>query len=68
MSVDKVRILIKVLEESHLTFSWEMKSTFDSTQTDRQAGLDLKSTSIKVKASWSVCLSVCYGMSMLSSD
>ena len=45
LSVDKVRVLIKILAESHMAFNWEIKLTFDSTQTDRPAGLDLKSTS-----------------------
>ncbi len=33
MSVDKVCILI--LAESHMAFNWEIKWTFDSTQTDQ---------------------------------
>ena len=37
MSKDKVRILINILAESHMAFDWEIKSTFDSTQTDRPA-------------------------------
>ncbi len=32
-----MRILIKVLVESHMAFNWEIKSTFDSTLTDRSA-------------------------------
>ncbi len=45
LSVDKVRVLIKILAESHMAFNWEIKLTFDSTQTERPADLDLKSTS-----------------------
>ncbi len=37
LSVDLVRILIKILVESHMAFNWEIKSTFDSTLTDRPA-------------------------------
>ena len=35
LSVDQVCILIKILVESHMAFNWEIKSTFDSTRTDR---------------------------------
>ncbi len=35
--MDKLRILIKILAESHMAFDWEIKLTFDSTQTDRPA-------------------------------
>ncbi len=35
MSKDKLRILIKILVESHTAFDWEIKSTF-GTHTDRQ--------------------------------
>ncbi len=65
--MDLVHILINILVESHMTFNWEIKSTFDSTY-DRPAGLDLNTTSfsVKVKASWSVC-HMYYQMSMLSS-
>ncbi len=34
MSKDKLRILIKILAESHMAFDWEIKLTFDCT--DRQ--------------------------------
>ncbi len=37
LSVDKKRNLIKILAEGHMAFDWEIKSTFDSTQTDRRA-------------------------------
>ncbi len=32
-----MRILMKILVESHMAFNWEIKSTFDSTLTDRPA-------------------------------
>ncbi len=37
IAVDLVHILIKILVESHMAFNWEIKSTFDSTHTDRPA-------------------------------
>ncbi len=36
MSKDKLRILFKILAESHMAFDWEIKSTFDAHgQTDQ---------------------------------
>ncbi len=32
-----MRILIKILVESHMAFNWEIKSTLDSTRRDRPA-------------------------------
>ncbi len=37
MSKDKLRILIKILAESHMAFDWEIRSTFRYTPTDRPA-------------------------------
>ncbi len=35
MSKDKLRILIKILAESHMAFDWEIKSTFKYTPIDQ---------------------------------
>ncbi len=56
LSVDKVRILIKSLTESNMAFNWEIKLTFDSTQTDRPV------------LALTFCLSVCYRMLTLSNN
>ena len=75
LSVDKKRNLIKILAESHMAFDWEIKSTFDRTQTDRLAlaltlilslsfANALKEVVLRSRPGL-VCLSVCNPMSML---
>ncbi len=63
MSKDKLRILIKILAESHMASYWEIKSTFDSTQTDRPAlistclaGLTHAHEEVEIRAGLSVCV------------
>ena len=49
MSKDKLRILIKILAESHMAFDWEIKSTFGYTPTDQPYSI---SSSFQSMSGW----------------